>query len=191
MDICRNVGDNDGLYTGPETCRVEFEQGFHQAGGVPLLLELGIGGEVLEFAGSVGIGDDHSHADGRVADGEDMHIPGFQIAIDHGFARVREEKKRKVLFLAGRDGLEGGHCRSSKKVDGVSAREGKEKRLPFRKGRRVRKGGAAYRAGRSRRAFRSPSSGRIGCLTPEPANLRRRDAFRGSCGFGPLQGRGR
>ena len=99
----------------PETCRVEFEQGFHQAGGIPLLLELGVGGEVIEFAGSVGIGDDHSHADGRVADGEDMHIPGFQIAIDHGFAGVREQKERKVLFFVGRDGLEGGHCRSPKK----------------------------------------------------------------------------
>ena len=93
----------------------EFEQGFHQAGGIPLLLELGVGGEVLEFAGSVGIGGDHSHADGRVADGEDMHIPGFQIAIDHGFAGVREQKERNVLFFVGRDGLEGGHWRSPKK----------------------------------------------------------------------------
>ena len=44
-----------------------------------------------------------------------MHIPGFQIAIDHGFAGVREQKERKVLFFVGRDGLEGGHCRSPKK----------------------------------------------------------------------------
>ena len=94
---------------GLKTRRIELEQRFHQPGGVPLPLKLGIGGDILEFAGRFRERKHHGLADGGVPGLDDVHFSRFKVTVDHRLAGIGEQEKREVLFLVGRDGLERSH----------------------------------------------------------------------------------